>query len=70
MLDARLYRYWDDLPEALRTGRPQNEVKHSQKPMFEEVYGDLPRLEQFMGAMSGLSRANFEAFAEKLDFAP
>jgi predicted O-methyltransferase YrrM len=70
MLNARLFRFWNDLPEALRTGRPQNEIKHSQKPMFEELYEDLPRLEQFMGAMTGLSRLNFEAFAEKFDFAP
>ena len=68
MLDARLYGYWGDLAEALRTGKPQNEVKHSQKSMFEELYDDLPRLEQFMGAMTGLSLANFESFAEKFDF--
>jgi cyclopropane fatty-acyl-phospholipid synthase-like methyltransferase len=36
--------------------------------MFEELYSDLPRLEQFMGAMTGLSRINFEAFAQKFDF--
>ncbi len=70
MLNARLYRFWDDLPEALRTGKPQNEIKHSGKAMFEELYSDLPRLEQFLGAMTGLSRINFEAFAEKFDFAP
>ncbi len=70
MLNARLFRFWHDLPEALRTGKPQNEIKHSQKPMFEELYKDLPRLEQFMGAMTGLSRLNFEAFAEKFDFTP
>jgi hypothetical protein len=68
MLNARLFKFWDDLPEALRTGRPQNEVKHGQKGVFEELYADLPRLEQFMGAMSGLSRINFEALAEKFDF--
>jgi hypothetical protein len=68
MLNARLFKFWDDLPEALRTGRPQNEIKHGQKGMFEELYSDLPRLEQFMGAMTGLSRINFEAFANKFDF--
>src|SRR5262245_31796527 len=68
MLNARLFKFWNDLPEALRTGRPQNEIKHGQKGMFEELYSDLPRLEQFMGAMTGLSRINFEAFAEKFDF--
>jgi hypothetical protein len=68
MLNARLFRFWNDLPEALRTGRPQNEVKHSQKSIFEELYADLPALEQFLGAMTGLSRINFEAFAAKFDF--
>jgi alkyl hydroperoxide reductase subunit AhpC/ubiquinone/menaquinone biosynthesis C-methylase UbiE len=68
MLNARLFRFWNDLPEALRTGRPQNEIKHGQKGLFEELYADLPRLEQFMGAMTGLSRINFEAFAAKFDF--
>jgi len=70
MLDARLFRFWNDLPVALRTGRPQNEAKHGQKNIFEELYADLPKLEQFMGAMTGLSRINFEAFAEKFDFKP
>ena len=68
MLNARLFKFWNDLPEALRTGRPQNEVKHGQKGMFEELCSDLPRLEQFMDAMTGISRLNFEAFAEKFDF--
>src|SRR5882757_4052919 len=68
MLNARLFKFWHDLPEALRTGKPQNEIKHGQKGMFEELYEELPRLEQFMGAMTGLSRINFEAFAAKFDF--
>jgi hypothetical protein len=70
MLNVRLFKFWHDLPEALRTGRPQNEIKHGQKGMFEELYSDLPRLEQFMGAMTGLSRINFESFAQKFDFTP
>jgi len=68
MLNNRLFKFWHDLPEALRTGKPQNEIKHGQKGMFEELYDELPRLEQFMGAMTGLSRINFEAFAAKFDF--
>ncbi len=67
MLNARLFKFWNDLPEALRTGQPQNEIKHGQKGMFEVLYSDLPRLEQFMNAMSGLSRINFEALADKFD---
>jgi O-methyltransferase domain/Dimerisation domain len=68
MLNARLFKFWHDLPDALRSGKPQNESKHGQKGMFEELYEELPRLEQFMGAMTGLSRINFEAFAAKFDF--
>jgi len=70
MYDARLYRFWGDLEEALRTGRPQNEVKHSGASMFEELYREPARLEQFMAAMSGLSRPNFVALAERFDFGP
>lgn len=68
MANARLYRFWGDLAEALRTGRPQNEIKHSGKAMFAELYSEPERLEQFMDAMSGISAANFRSFAEKFDF--
>src|SRR6202012_1796157 len=68
MLNTRLFKFWHDLPAALRTGQPQNEVKHGAKGIFEELYADLPKLEEFMGAMTGLSRINFEAFAGKFDF--
>jgi len=64
MLNARLFNFWDSLPEALRTGQPQNETKHGGKNIFEELYAELPKLEQFLGAMIGISRVNFEAFAE------
>jgi hypothetical protein len=68
MANARLYRYWGDLTEALRTGRPQNEIKHTGAPMFSELYREPERLEQFMDAMSGISAGNFQALAEKVDF--
>ena len=68
MANARLYRFWGDLTEALRTGEPQNEVKYTGKPMFEELYSDPARLEQFMGAMKGISAGNFHALAETFDF--
>jgi predicted O-methyltransferase YrrM len=35
--------------------------------VFEELYADPARLEQFMHAMSGISAGNFHALAEKLD---
>src|SRR5215210_6016162 len=38
MANARLYGFWGDLTAALTTGQPQNEIKHSGKPMFDELY--------------------------------
>jgi predicted O-methyltransferase YrrM len=69
MANDRLFKSWSDLGEALQTGQPQNEVKHSQTPLFEALYADPDRLEQFIAAMSSLSRGNFQAFAGKFDFA-
>jgi hypothetical protein len=68
MASVRLYRFWGDLTEALQTGQPQNEVKHKGSSMFEELYSDPQRLEQFMDAMAGISAGNFQAFARKFDF--
>ena len=68
MSNARLYGFWGDLTEALQTGKPQNEIKHTGKAMFEELYNDPDRLEQFMNAMAGISMGPFQALAEKFDF--
>jgi SAM-dependent methyltransferase len=68
MCNGRLYRFWGDLTEALQTGKPQNEIKHTGKPMFDELYSDPARLEQFMEAMQGISRGGFQALAEQFDF--
>ena len=68
MANARLYPFWADLTEALRSGSPQNEVKQTGKPPFEELYSDPDRLEQFMRAMVGISKGPAMALAEKFDF--
>jgi SAM-dependent methyltransferase len=68
MANARLYPFWGGLTDALQTGSPQNEVKHTGRSMFEELYADPDRLEQFMRAMSGISAGNFHALAQKFDF--
>jgi hypothetical protein len=68
MASARLFRFWGDLDVALKTGQPQNELKHSQKSMFDVLYEDPARLEQFMSAMRGISTPNFLVLAEKFDF--
>jgi precorrin-6B methylase 2 len=68
MANARLYRFWADLTDGLKTGMPQNETKHSGEPMFTKLYADPARLEQFMNAMAGISAGNFKEFANKFDF--
>ncbi|WP_418319520.1 methyltransferase [Piscinibacter sakaiensis] len=68
MANARLYPFWGNLTEGLQTGRPQNELKNGGRSMFETLYEDPQRLEQFMDAMTGLSAANFTRLAEQFDF--
>jgi hypothetical protein len=68
MNNSRLFRFWGDLTEALRTGEPQNEIKHTGKGMFEALYSDPDRLEQFMNAMAGISLGPLSVLAEKFDF--
>ena len=68
MANARLYRFWGDLTEGLRTGRPQNEIRHTGRPMFEELYSDPARLEQFMRAMRGVTMGPAHALADKFDW--
>ncbi len=70
MSQARLFPFWADLKKALETGKPQNEIKHNGKPLFAELYADPARLEQFMRAMAGISRGNFQAFVDSFNFAP
>jgi hypothetical protein len=68
MANDRLYPYWGDLVEALKTGSPQNETKNGGESIFAELYKEPAKLEQFMDAMAGISCANFQALAEKVDF--
>jgi hypothetical protein len=68
MANARLYPFWADLTDGLRTGSPQNEIKHTGKAMFDALYSDPDRLEQFMNAMSGISAGAFHALAAQFDF--
>jgi 2-polyprenyl-3-methyl-5-hydroxy-6-metoxy-1,4-benzoquinol methylase len=68
MANARHYRFWGSLTEALRTGLPQNEIKHTGKSVFAELYSKPERLEQFLDAMAGISAGNFHSLAEKFDF--
>ncbi len=69
MANARLYPFWGNLTDGLRTGKPQNEIKDTGTSMFAELYSNPDRLEQFMDAMTGISTGNFQALAETFDFA-
>jgi predicted O-methyltransferase YrrM len=68
MAGDRLYGFWGNLTEALRTGEPQNEMKDTGEPVFTKLYAAPERLEQFMYAMAGVSAGNFRALAQKFDF--
>ncbi|MBT8322470.1 MAG: methyltransferase [Eudoraea sp.] len=68
MSNNRLYPFWNDLENALRTGQPQNEVKGGNKPFFQELYADEARLREFVSAMGGFQMHNFMAFSRQFDF--
>jgi hypothetical protein len=68
MMNARLFGFWNHLGTALKTGRPQSEVKTHGKPIFEELYDNEARLGVFLEAMTGFQAGNFIALAEKFDF--
>jgi hypothetical protein len=64
MLSRRLYRDWDALPQALRTGAPQNENKNGASP-FETLYSTPDKLEEFLRCMTSLSLTPAQAIARK-----
>ncbi|WP_339842127.1 methyltransferase [uncultured Maribacter sp.] len=68
MCNNRLYPFWNDLEEGLKTGLPQNETKNGGKPVFEEVYANPKKLREFVSAMGGVQMGNFMAFAKQFDF--
>jgi hypothetical protein len=55
MAGRRLYGFWGNLTEALRTGEPQNEAKGGGPGMFDILYADPARLKGFLAAMTGIS---------------
>jgi len=64
MCNARLYRFWGSLTEALHTGKPQNEAKTGED-FFGTLYADPHRLEGFLKAMTGLSQGTARVIAKK-----
>lgn len=64
MYNDRLYQFWGNFTEALKTGKPQNEAKSGEN-FFSSLYTDPVRLSRFMQAMSGISLVPAKAAAEK-----
>lgn len=65
MANNRLYPFWGQLTEALRTGQPQNEIRSSGPALFETLYADPARLREFLGAMTGVSHGANLAIASQ-----
>lgn len=68
MSNNRLYPFWNDLEEALKTGKPQNESKSGEVPLFEAIYANENTLREFLHAMGGVQAGNFDFFARNFDF--
>jgi precorrin-6B methylase 2 len=58
MANRRLYPIWNNLTEALRTGKPQNEIKTGEGDLFGTLYADPQGLKEFLWAMTGVSHAS------------
>ena len=63
MANARLYRFWGSLTDALRSGELQNEGKGGDD-FFAAIYATPARLRDFLRAMSGPSVGPALAIAE------
>jgi O-methyltransferase domain len=67
MMNERLYGFWGNLEEGLKTGQMQNEAKNGEN-LFDAVYADPERLKIFVHGMSGVQMGGFIAFANAFDF--
>jgi O-methyltransferase domain/Dimerisation domain len=64
MYNVRDYPFWGSLGEALRTGKPQNEIKGGED-LFTAIYGNPERLRLFLRSMTGHSLPSAMAIARK-----
>jgi hypothetical protein len=56
MANQRLFKHWNNLTVALRTGEQQNETRYGGENPFHSLYADPQRLRVFLNAMTGISR--------------
>jgi hypothetical protein len=68
MLNSRLFGFWNNLGEGLRTGEAQNESKGGTESLFGDLYANPEKLREFLECMTGFQTANFMRLAEKFDF--
>ena len=68
MANNRLFRFWANLEDGLKTGLPQNEIKQGDENLFDAIYKSPELLRGFIIAMSGISLGNFMSFATRFDF--
>ncbi|POY37169.1 methyltransferase [Solitalea longa] len=68
MANNRSYNIWSNLETALKTGKPQNEASAGNMELFQVLYQDPQKLQEFMDAMSGIQSGNFRALVNKFDF--
>jgi len=68
MCNTRLFHFWNNLEEGLKTGKPQSETKVGGRPMFEEIYSSKEKIREFLKAMGGIQIGNFIAFSKTFDF--
>jgi len=69
MCNNRLYKFWNDLEEGLKTGLPQNELKQNgHTNLFESLYQNPESLTEFLQAMSGVQMGAFISFAKQFNF--
>ncbi|MGH8094319.1 MAG: methyltransferase [Chthoniobacterales bacterium] len=64
MANLRLYPFWSQLTEGLRSGQPQNEAQSGTNP-FDTIYADPKLLESFLRGMTGISLGAAVVLAKK-----
>jgi len=68
MANNRLYPYWNNLKEGLKTGLPQNETKNNGQSTFDAIYSNPKKLREFINAMAGVQTGNFITFSKTFNF--
>jgi len=70
MVNGRGYEYWGHLTEALKTGKPQNELKgQKDNNLFDVLYADPEKLRLYLRGMTGNSSTSALALAHKFNWA-